>query len=356
MAARYINGAALGLVFPVTFVLMGEEVVKTMRGMNAAVIDSMGVKMGIFLQIIYSYLWPDGSFDGAQMMGTLSIIWGFVSFMIAFSLQIESPIFYLVRGQEEMAIDTLRRLQRPFTVTHETYEQLMEHKRYIAESKETTFLQSARIGLPALAKLCFYRMFSAFSFSFYTYFAFMFASSVAYSADAIWPFYIYGFLAWIGSMITAFTLDSVGRKRSMNIGFFCCCGLAFAIAGIFHNPRNLKTVDSMTTVVYLLMAYQLFSGISTASSSAYLSEAFPLAVKQYYIAIVFIVEMSVHIIIISVRSEPWRYNVYDLPEYFYTVGGLSLVFFIVAIIAMPETKNDTLRECLAKFRKILNRV
>ncbi|XP_075162516.1 facilitated trehalose transporter Tret1-like [Haematobia irritans] len=354
LAARYINGAALGLVFPMTMVLMGEEVVKSMRGMNAAAIGSMCLSVGIFLQIIYSYSWPEGSFDGTQMMGTLSIFWGFISFIIAFTLQIESPLFYLKRGQEELAIDALRRLQRPFNITHETYEQFEEHKRYLAVNNEMTLKESALIGLPALIKLCFYRVFSALNNSFYTFFAFAYASREAYSADDIWPYYIYGLCAWIGAMIVMFLMDSKGRKPPMIIGFFICCSVAFTLGGLLHDQTNHQNVTIMTTVVYLLGVYQFFGALSTASSSVYLTEAFPLAIKSVYVAIPFIVEMLVHITIIAVRSESWDLNVYDLPEYFYTVGALSLAFFAISIVAMPETKNDTLRECLAKFRKFIN--
>ncbi|XP_061395447.1 solute carrier family 2, facilitated glucose transporter member 12-like [Musca vetustissima] len=355
VAARYINGIALGLVFPLTFVLVGEQCVKGMRGMNAAAIG-MCFQLGILLQIIYMYIWPpDSSFDGSQMLGILSILWGFISFIIAFMLQLESPIFYLARGQEEIAIDVLRRLQRPFTITHETYEQLMEHKRYLAENKENTFLQSALIGLPALVKLSFYRVFVAASSCFYTYFALSYASTIAYSPDAIWTYYIYGILAWIGTMVVTFIVDSKGRRTPMIVGFFCCSCLCLAIGCIFDDTKNIKNVETMTIVLYLLITYQLFAGIATASSFVYLTEAFPLAVKPYFVAIAFIVEMSIHIVVIAIRSEPWRFNVYDLPEYFYTVGGLSIGFFVIAVTAMPETKKDTLRECLVKFRRLINK-
>uniref|UniRef100_A0A1I8PAA4 Major facilitator superfamily (MFS) profile domain-containing protein n=1 Tax=Stomoxys calcitrans TaxID=35570 RepID=A0A1I8PAA4_STOCA len=354
LAARYLNGGALGLVFPLTMVLISEETVKYMRGMNAAAMASMCLSLGIFLQICYMYIWPEGSFDGTQMMGTLSIFWGFISFIIAFTLQLESPVFYLQRGQEEMAIDVLRRLQRPFTITHETYEQLAEHKLYVAESAEDTLLKSALIGLPALIKLSFYRVFTAASYSFYSFFAVSYASSVLYTPDDFWPMYIYGLCAWLGPMLVLFTLDSKGRKPPMIVGFFFTCSIAFILGGLLHNQKNVRDKDIMTAVMYLLMAYQFFAGLSTASSAVYLTEAFPLAVKSFYVALAFIAEMAIHIVIIAVHSEPWRFNVYDLSDYFYTVGALSLVFFALAIVAMPETKNDTLRECLAKFRKIIN--
>lgn len=79
-----------------------------------------------------------------------------------------------------------------------------------------------------------------------------------------------------------------------------------------------------------------------------------MAVKPYYVAITFIVEMFIHLLSIAICSRPLRSNVYDLPEYFNTMGGLSIALLIMAIVALPETKKNTLRECLAKFRKFIN--
>ncbi|XP_005188853.3 uncharacterized protein LOC101892407 [Musca domestica] len=313
LAARYINGCALGLVFPLTFVLVGEECVKSLRGMNAAAVGSMCLQLGSFIQSIYSFSWPqDALFDGAQKMGILSIFCGFLSFIMAYTMQLESPILYLAHGQEEKAIDILRRLLRPFTVTHETYEQLSEHKQYLAESCDI-------IGLPALLKLSFYRAFSAASTCFYSYFAFSYAVSIAFRYNDVWAYNVYSFLAWIGTLMVTFIIDSQGRRTPTIIGFFCCSCFSFAIGGIFNDKLNIRNRETMAVVVFLLMAYQLFACISTASSSVYLSEAFPLAVKPYYVAITFIVEMCIHLLSIVICSRPLRSNVYDLPEYFNTM-------------------------------------
>ncbi|XP_058987629.1 uncharacterized protein LOC131806850 [Musca domestica] len=314
--------------------------------MNAAAVGSMCLQLGSFIQSIYSFSWPqDALFDGAQKMGILSIFCGFLSFIMAYTMQLESPILYLAHGQEEKAIDILRRLQRPFTVTRETYEQLSEHKQYLGESSDMTLLQSAIIGLPALLKLSFYRAFSAASTCFYSYFAFSYVVSIAFRYNDVWAYNVYSFLAWIGTLMVTFIIDSQGRRTPTIIGFFCC---------IFNDRLNIRNRETMAVVVFLLMAYQLFACISTASSSVYLSEAFPLAVKPYYVAITFIVEMCIHLLIIAICSRPLRSNVYDLPEYFNTMGGLSIALLIMAIVALPETKKNTLRECLAKFRKFIN--
>ena len=356
VASRYLNGIALGLIFPLTFVMVGEECVKTIRGANAASIDTMSFSAGIFIQIIYSFSWSSGmndSFPAIRMCGILNIVWGATALLISVFLIIESPLLYLTRNDEQGAIDALRRLQRPYTITYETYEQLEEHKRYLAESKERSLMENAIYGLPALLKLCFYRSFSALDISYFVNYAFTYSSMLTSQYD-IWPFILYAIARWLGPLIVAFSLDTKGRRNPLIIGFLVCTVLAFTVGGIFDDFSNMNSGYYMSVVKYLLIIFQLFASMSMASSSAYLSEAFPLAVKQYFISIVFIVEMLVHIIILSSKNDHFILNILNISDYFLAVGGLSLVFFVFAIFAMPETKGLTLRECLIKFRGFKN--
>ncbi|TMW53673.1 hypothetical protein DOY81_001218 [Sarcophaga bullata] len=356
VGSRYLNGIALGLIFPLTFVMVGEECVKTIRGANAASIDTMSFSCGIFIQIIYGFTWSSGmndTFPAIRMCGVLSIVWGAVSLLISAFLIIESPLLYLARDDEQAAIDALRRLQRPYTITYETYEQLEEHKRYLAESKERTFMENAIYGLPALLKLCFYRSFAALGISYFVNYTFTYSSLLTSQYD-IWPFILYAMARWLGPLIVAFSLDTRGRRNPILIGFLVCTVLAFTVGGIFNDFSNIASGYYMSVVKYLLIVFQLFASMSMASSSAYLSEAFPLAVKPYYISIVFIVEMLVHIIILSSKNVNFVLNMLKISDYFLAVGGLSLVFLVFAIFAMPETKGLTLRECLMKFREFRN--
>lgn len=347
LASRYLNGIALGLVFPMTFVLVGEEVVKPLRGMNAVSVDTVCFSCGIFIQILYSTLWSlplDEGIAAMQMSGILNIIYGIVALTVGSFCIIESPLSYLMRGDESMALDALRRLQRPSIITYETYELLEEHKLYLAKSRERSLLQNAVYGLPALLKLCFYRSFVALGFSYIANFAFVystFAATEGWAAAYIW----FAVARWLGPIFIVFTMDFKGRKSPMIIGFFVCTILALSVGGIFNDRFIFLNEDAIRTVKYILIVFQFFASIAMASSSAYLSEAFPLAVKPYYVAIVFITEMLVHIIIISHKDY------FSVSGYFFALGSLSLVFLGIAVFVMPETKCLSLQDCLLKFRE-----
>ncbi|XP_037820444.1 uncharacterized protein LOC119609660 [Lucilia sericata] len=358
MASRYLNGLAVGFIFPLTFVLIGEELIRPLRGFHACSVDTISFSCGIFIQIIYPKLFsndPEAPFSATQMYGVLNIICGIIAFILTTIYLIESPIFYLLREDERMALDALKALQKPHELTAEIYEQLEEHKRYLAESKEKTFKENAIYGIPALLKLCFYRSFMALGFSYFVNFAFAYSSLV--TAEPNTYFYIHIFYALarlLGPLIASFTLDSLGRKPIMIIGFFGSTILAFKVGAIFNNKLNYLIVERMNTVKYVLVFFQLFSSMSMASSSAYLSEAFPLPVKRHYLTIVFMVEMLVHIIINSCKDLFVVNNLFCISDYFITLGSLSLVFLLMSIFIMPETKLCSLRECLPKFRKFIN--
>lgn len=354
-SSRYLNGIAVGMVFPMTFIIIGEELDKTLRGLNAVLIDTLSFGCGILIQIMYSVSWTtkaENSFKAIQFLGLLSVTCGILAFIMSSIYTIESPVYYLMRGEEQMANDTLKRLQ-PANISQQEHAELMqEYKNYVGQHRTRTFLENAVYGFPALLKLCFYRSFVALGFSYFINFSFTHASTVTGPTN-LQRYFLYGFARFLGPIIASSIMDSKGRKLSMVVGFSFSTILSFIMAIIFTDNTKYFRLDYMLAVRYLLIFFQLFISMSVSSSSPYLSEAFPLPIKPFYVAIVFIVEMLVHIIVISYRHIlPGK--LYHLAEYYYALGGLSLAMFLVAIFVMPETKNCSLVKCLPKFRKFWN--
>ncbi|XP_037934641.1 hexose transporter HXT13-like isoform X2 [Teleopsis dalmanni] len=349
ISARYIDGIASGLLFAPLLVLAGEESVKSMRGMLASSVEAMSFALGIYLYLIFLSSWSsytNSAFSLTEMLGVLSIVYGLLALTIAFFLYVESPVFYLVRNEENQAIDSLRRLQRPFVVTYETYQQLEEHKAYVAHNKEMSLGVSIVSGLPALLKLCMYRVLIALSYSYLTNVAFSIASIVSYTGE-VWTYIIMGTLRWMGVLVSVFMIDSVGRKKPMLFGALICGGMAIGI-GVLSDDYFINWInkDRILTIIYLFFVFQFFVGVFIGPSSAYLSEAFPLAVKPFFIGIAFIVEMLVQIICVLAS------NYSDIPGFFYATASMFFVFFFVGLLTLPETKRDTLRDAQIKFRKL----
>lgn len=350
-AARYLNGFAVGLVFVPMIVLIGEEVISRSRGLAAAILEAGSITLGIYLQIIFASLYTDTtpsfhkSFGTTQLHGIAVIIYAILTFIQTCFCLIESPVHHLMHNNEHEAINCLRRLQRPSVVTSETYQRLEEHKRYIDTSDP-----NGDKGISALIKLCLQRGLVALSFSPVVTMGLMAASAVYTEQIVTWPWIVFGLILWIGNYIAAFSLDSVGRKKILLIGALFCGVLAIAIGAIYNDFINIFSTSKMGAVLFMLFLLELFASFFNSSSSAYLTEAFPLHLKPYYIALSFITEMLVLLIIGVCTLDPGA-----LGPYFITFGVFYLVFCILGFFCLPETKQDSLQEALSKFTNILNR-
>lgn len=141
------------------------------RGVNATSTEQLCFSIGIFLQIIYTTSWSYNvynvynEFSAENMKGVLSTIFGFLALIFGSFMTIESPVLMLANNDEAGAMDALRRLQNPAVMTQETYEQLAEHKRYLAANKDMTLGQSISQALPTFLRLGYLRALNAMSFS-----------------------------------------------------------------------------------------------------------------------------------------------------------------------------------------------
>ncbi|XP_064545807.1 uncharacterized protein LOC135433591 [Drosophila montana] len=353
-ASLYLDGIANGLAFAPTLALVGEVSVPYMRGAISASIEQMCYTLGFFIQIVYVSSWYTtynyNSFNAEQMHGVLAAIYGLIGLIIAGILCIESPVITLANGEEQKALDALRRLQRPYTITTETYAQLEEHKRYLAQNKDLSTGQSIVQALPAFVRLCYLRALNAMSLSAFVYYALIVSLTPYYSLNTFtWQFIAFGAARWLGTFISSFCMESAGRKGPTLLGLLVSGGLAFGIGKLIGDVYEIYHVDG-DAILALLCVFQLFAGIAFTATSAYLSEAYPLGVKQHFIASTFIVEMLVYIIISSVQ-----YSIQGHAIFFYFVGALYLIGFFLGIWCLPETRRTTLRESQDKFKGMLSR-
>ncbi|XP_034656974.1 polyol transporter 5 isoform X1 [Drosophila subobscura] len=351
VAASYLDGIGNGLVFAPFVALAGEVSIPYMRGMVTASLEQMCFGIGIFLQIIYTSSWTysyytsSGSFTAENLKGILSAIYGLLALGLGALMTIESPVITLAKGDEPGAIDALRRLQRPYTLTNDTYEQLAEHKRYLAHNKDISTSQSIMQALPAFLRLTYLRAMNALSISYFVIVVLSVAIVSNYRGGSATGWLVgFGICRWIGNFISTFIMESVGRKKPLLLGLLVCSCLAFAIGSKY------SVYYGMSGVTILMLIFQVFAGMAFVSTSPYLSEAYPLGVKQHFIAFTFIAEMIVFIIVSSAH-----FNLYDGGNYFYVVGGFYLFGFLAGIFCLPETRLTTLRGAQEKFNGFINR-
>ncbi|XP_002069092.2 uncharacterized protein LOC6646519 [Drosophila willistoni] len=346
-AGLYLDGIANGLVFAPFIALVGEVTVFYMRGLNAATVDQLCFITGYMVQVIYTCSWSsssyyNNSFTPDNMKGVLSAVYGILGIIFGALLCIESPVIELANGEEQKAIDILRRLQRPYTVTNETYEQLAEHKRYLAQNKDLTVGQSIVRAIPAFLRLCFLRALNAMSLASYITYAMIVANIANFHSSSLGWYVGFGLCRWFGNFITTFCMESVGRKKPILIGLLVCGGISFGMASQLSWPfSGIRT---------MMLVFQFFAGVAFTATSPYLTEGYPLGVKQHFIAFTFIVEMLVFLII---GACTWSFT--GGTNYFYIIGVLYLIGFIAGIFCLPETKGTTLRQAQDKFKGISSR-
>lgn len=349
-ASLYLDGIANGLAFAPAMALTGEVAVPYMRGVTASTIEQMCYMCGFFIQVIYMTSWNTSytsSFNGENMHGVLSAVYGLIGLIIASMLCIESPVMLLANGKEQQALDALRRLQRPYTMTTETFAQLEEHKRYLAQNAELSTGQSIAQALPALLRLCYLRALNAMSLSVFVLYAIVVSLPPLYISlyTLTWQYVVYSCCRWVPNFITSLCMESVGRKKPTLLGLLLCGGISIAIGNCIFNPYSV-----WDAVFILVCFFQVFAGIAFSGTSAYLTEAFPLGVKQHFIAFTFIVEMLIYIITSSVTYSRTGHGIY-----FCILGGLCVIGFLLGIWCLPETRRTTLRESQDKFKGFLSK-
>ncbi|XP_017080165.1 high-affinity gluconate transporter ght3 [Drosophila eugracilis] len=351
VAACYLDGIANGLVFAPFVALAGEVTVPYMRGGVTASLEQLCFGVGILLQIVYSVSWTYpyyqsyNDYTPENMKGVLSALFGILATIYGFLCIIESPVQMLVNDDEQGALDALRRLQKPSVLTEETYDLLAQHKRYVAHNKDLSSGEKLSQTSLTFIRLAYLRVLNAMSLSSFVTTTLSLSIYLSYglSAEQLW-FILFALCRWAGTIIPTFFMDSLGRKLPTVFGLLLSSAFAFAVGAKF------SYYNYMSGVTILLSVFEFFAGMASSATSSYLSEAYPLEFKQPAIALTFIIEMFVFFII-----RFCNYNFMQGDNYFYVMGAMYLVGFILGVISLPETKRMTLRGAQVQFSSFINK-
>lgn len=163
---------------------------------------------------------------------------------------------------------------------------------------------------------------------------------------------LFGFLRLVGSFSCAFALDSLGRKMPLLLGLVISGGLCFGLASRFAGTQLLRFGD-MRMALWLLLILQLFAGIGFAPSSAYLSEAFPRRFKRQCIALAYVLEMLVQVLVLQFDLNAISVGSNLIEMFFFGLGSLLLAGFLGSVWFMPETKDTTLLQAQFRFQEFV---
>lgn len=342
VAARYVGGVGIGLITVVFLIHNSEVTLKSNRGQWAA-FEQYGLGLGIVIQVIMDYEW--NSDVGVNMAhGIFGIVFSVIA-TVTVAMSVESPIFHLRRNDEPKARACLWHLLTSLTPVNSYNAVLDEIKQYVAEGSSMSLGAELAASAMPFVKMLFCRCLVAFTFSVPLSLSIKESTSVA-AGFLDWTICVWCVLRWFGTFLPIMLVDTVGRKGVSLVGLICMAALMLATAGIYADTSNQFSTYYMYQVKSIAIAFQFFAGVFAAVTPVYLSEAFPMRVKPFFIGLIVCLEQVIHII--TIVAFP-RY--YDLFSYFMAVGIILAVSLIIFVWIMPETRGLTLRQAGDRFRR-----
>ncbi|XP_073832443.1 facilitated trehalose transporter Tret1-like [Musca autumnalis] len=343
LAGRYFNGIGIGLAI-VPYLINASEISANSNRGSCLATEQYSVSIGIALQMLYSSLWSfTVDFPINCLHGIIDIMFAVVAGVFLFYF-IESPIGYIRKGEDGLALETMARLRKPQGVTGEVRSLFEQHKAYVREQDNLSMQQSLHKGILPLAKMIFYRsLMLAFCYSLPLNYALQF--SIVMNGRT-WAPAVAGGCRFLGSLVAICVVDYVDRKIISIMSAIIVGGLMVGLGLIFRNNANILIATDMNTAMVLCIVMQLFAGFFAPYSSMYLGEAFPLRTKPYLMDACVIIEQILHIVLIEAYTLNMGTNLF-------VQGIIIMVVFLLLGLTMPETRKTSLAEAQRRFRKWL---
>ncbi|XP_005186691.1 uncharacterized protein LOC101889937 [Musca domestica] len=344
LAARYLNGIAIGLM-AVPFLIHASEIaVDSYRG-SCLMTEQYSISFGIGIQMIYSSFWPATvDFPANRFHGILDIVYSILT-LVFISFFTESPIDFIRKGDDMAALDCLARLQNPKIVNANTHARLEQQKYYYQEQNYATVEKCVKKSLVPLLKMLVFRS-ALLAFSYNLPLNITLKYSVLLNGD-IWAGTVAGVCRIVGVFLAFIMVDHAPRKIPSTISAIILGGLLIGQGTLFKDIYNILNWRGINTAMALYIVIQAFGGFYSSYTSVYLAEAFPLKVKPYFMTFCVIMEAVIQIIFIQTISLRIGNNLL-------IQGIITLVAGIAFFFVMPETKNSSLAEAQEGYSKLLN--
>lgn len=349
-ASLYLDGIGFGLTMIPTIILSGEIASKNNRGILFVI--PMTVNAGIFIQALYTQLWYVGynSFTYLQMQGTLSIVFGVMALFTTLTI-LESPIYFLKRNNETEAIRHIKLLRRYVNLNKEVKQTLEENKALIEDDASRTLNQNLLSGVPAFVKLGLLHGVSTLTFCYPMTIIFYYVNT--YNINNLllisWTPYVFVLFKWLGSFFGV--IFSANKRVGITVGFGACSVFMFIIGGLLEDPSAAIDSDVFTSILSLMLAMQFFAGLIEPLLIVYLSEAFSLQVKAFYISSVNIIGYLVQIFCLAVILNTVGSYGMNAPVFAFIAAALELVMALLAIFTLAQTQNQPLVRCREMLSK-----
>lgn len=339
VVGRYFNGIGVGFSI-VPFILYASELADDSCRGSVLALEQCFITVGVAIQMIYTSYWSDDlQLPANRLHGIFDALFAGLAWCSLRNF-VESPNTHIYKGDDAAALESLAKLHRPATVSVETEIMLAQRKSYIEEQQSLTVTQSIVGGLVPLFKMLLFRsVVVALSNSLTLNMAFQY-SMLAKSVK--WVPVAAAFCRIAGSLISLFLVDKITRKMPTLIYAVSISGLCLTHSKFFY---DIYDVWNLAAAKYVYMVIQLVVGLYVPYTTVYLSEAFPLKVKPYMMAICVVVEQVLQIVLICITKPLIAANLS-------TQGGIIFLAWGFLAFAMPDTRNTLWSEAQRRIRKL----
>lgn len=336
--ARSLVGAAADVAFVCSPMYLAEIAHQKIRGFLAGSIFVMQLGGTLLIYCIAPFVSIRiPPIIGASILITTFIIFPFVA---------ESPYYYLYKGNQEAAKNSLRRLRVTENVDDELNEISASINRQKSESgrlQDLVLIKSNRKALKISIILNGAQHSVGYTAIFMNLHSILEAADANF-IDSNYVAIICAGVMFLASLVSILTIDKFGRKILMNISniFSAICLIVMAIFyHLQHIGIGVKTVSWIppVCVINYIAFFNVGLGIVPSVMTA---ELFSVKVKALGIAVSN--GISQLFAIISIYLYQYLHENFGLHTALYTFAFLCFFTFFASLVYVPETNGKTLEE------------
>lgn len=341
LVARLFHGAGVGVVFAVIPVYIGEIASTESRGAVSSLFF-------IFSWLGYSFEYCTGPFLSFTNY-TIATLATAVLFFLMFLFQPETPYFYLMKGNRQSALKSLKwfRSASEDAVSQELetmIQSVEEDKLKKASWREVVATPTDRKALFMLLFVGSLRVLSG-TMPILSYATENFNSSGGLDLPSKYITILLGGVLVLGSCCSFFILDYFGRRPLLILSSLAS-SISLLVAGIFYFLQSETSIDVSSYSLVAPIAIIIYAGVVTAGlypvNTAYTSELFNSKTRSTASSITAVV--TTLFIFITLKCYQNFIDIFGVYFNFLCFGIICLIGAIVSYFCMPETKGKTFEE------------
>ncbi|KAJ0170725.1 hypothetical protein K1T71_013497 [Dendrolimus kikuchii] len=335
---RFLNGFGVSFAIITSLIYIGEMSSPAIRGV---ILTSTGVFHAFGVLIVYA-VGPFTTYHGVEYIAMgLALLYTFACFFVP-----ETPVYYVIKGNEEAAKASLQYLGRTNDIENELKKMVANIVTKDSKGllwRQLLFTKSNRKSLLISIPLCFFQMNSGIMMSmFYATTIFEDANSSVQPHVAT---IIIGVTSFLGAILSPALVERFGRRMLLIISTGGCCTFMTIIGAYFYFKQfNSQTVESLgwLPLAALVLGFISYAVGLAIIPNALTSEMFEINVRGLGSSVSYLTGLLSGFLSTTVSGYMMAYagNYYA----FWLFAAINLIALIFVGLVVPETAGKSLTE------------